>query len=56
VVERRSRRSPPITPSTLRWVPIQVSEWKRQLLEGASEQITRRKKSMDKDEGPAKEA
>lgn len=29
--------------------PIQVSEWKRQLLEGASELVTRVKKSKDLD-------
>ena len=36
--------------------PIQVSQWKRQLLEGASELFTRGKKSKDKEEGQAKEA
>jgi transposase-like protein len=36
--------------------PIQVSQWKRQLLEGASELFTRGKKTKDKEEGQAKEA
>ena len=36
--------------------PIQVSQWKKQLLEGASELFTRGKKTKDKDEGKAKEA
>jgi transposase-like protein len=36
--------------------PIQVSQWKRQLLDGASEVFTRGKKSKDKEEGQAKEA
>jgi putative transposase len=36
--------------------PIQVSQWKRQLLDGASELFTRAKKSKDKEEGQAKEA
>jgi len=38
--------------------PIQVSQWKRQLLEGASELFSRGKKSKDKDkeEGQAEEA
>ena len=31
--------------------PIQVSQWKKQLLEGASELFTRGKKTKDKDEG-----
>ena len=35
--------------------PIQVSQWKRQLLDGASELFTRGKKSNDKEEGQAKE-
>ena len=35
---------------------IQVSQWKRQLLDGASELFTRCKKTKEKDEGPAKEA
>jgi transposase-like protein len=35
---------------------IQVSQWKRQLLDGASELFTRGKKSNDKEEGQAKEA
>jgi len=34
--------------------PIQVSQWKKQLLEGASELFTRGKKSKDKEEGQAK--
>ena len=49
---RRSRRSLPITPSTR----IQVSQWKWQLLDGASELFTRGKKTKEKDEGQAKEA
>ena len=36
--------------------PIQVSQWKRQLLDGASELFTRGQKSKDKEEGQAKEA
>ena len=36
--------------------PIQVSQWKKQLLEGASELFTRGKKTIDKEEGQAKEA
>jgi len=36
--------------------PIQVSQWKRQLLDGASELFIRGKQSKDKDEGQAKEA
>ena len=36
--------------------PIQVSQWKRQLLDGASELFTRGSKSKDKEEGQAKEA
>lgn len=36
--------------------PIQVSQWKKQLLEGASELFTRGKKSKVKEEGQAKEA
>jgi len=36
--------------------PIQVSQWKRQLLDGASELFTRSHKSKDKDESQAKEA
>ena len=36
--------------------PIQVSQWKRQLLDGASEMFTRGNKIKDKDEGQAKEA
>jgi putative transposase len=35
--------------------PIQVSQWKRQLLDGASELFTRGKKTKDKEEGQAKE-
>ena len=49
---RQSRRSLRITRST----PIQVSQWKKQLLDGASELFTRGKKSKDKEEGQAKEA
>ena len=41
---------------TSRCDPIQVSQWKRQLLDGASELFTRGKKSKDKKEGQAKEA
>jgi putative transposase len=36
--------------------PIQVSQWIKQLLEGASELFTRGKKTIDKEEGQAKEA
>jgi putative transposase len=36
--------------------PIQVSQWKKQLLECASELVTRGKKTMAKDECQAKEA
>ncbi len=36
--------------------PIQVSQWKKQLLEGASELFTRGKKTRDKEEVQAKEA
>ena len=36
--------------------PIQVSQWKRQLLDGACELFTRGKKTKDKEEGQAKEA
>ena len=36
--------------------PIQVSQWKKQLLEGASGLFTRGKKSKVKEEGQAKEA
>jgi transposase len=36
--------------------PIQVSQWKRQLLDGANELFTRAKKSKDKEAGQAKEA
>jgi putative transposase len=36
--------------------PIQVSQWKKQLLEGASELFTKGRKTKDKDEGQAKEA
>ena len=36
--------------------PIQVSQWKRQLLDGASELFTKGKKSMDTGESQAKEA
>jgi len=36
--------------------PIQVSQWKRQLLDGASELFIRGKQTRDKDEGQAKEA
>ncbi len=32
---------------------IQVSQWKRQLLDGASEVFTRCKKTKDKEEGQA---
>ena len=35
--------------------PIQVSQWKRQLLDGASELFTRGKQTKDKEEGQAKE-
>jgi hypothetical protein len=36
--------------------PIQVSQWKRQLLDGATERFTRGKKSNGKDERQTKEA
>lgn len=36
--------------------PIQVSQWKKQLLEGASELFIRGKKSSDKNDSHAKEA
>ena len=36
--------------------PTEVSQWKKQLLEGSSELFTREKKSQSKDEGQAKEA
>jgi transposase-like protein len=36
--------------------PIQVSQWKRQLLDGATERFTRSKKSNGKDEEQTKEA
>ena len=36
--------------------PIQVSQWKKQLLDGASELFTRGKKSKDQEESQAKEA
>jgi len=36
--------------------PIQVSQWKRQLLDGASELFSRGKSTKDKEEGQAKEA
>ena len=36
--------------------PIQVSQWKKQLLDGASELFSRGRKSKDKEEGQAKEA
>ncbi len=36
--------------------PIQVSQWKRQLLENASELFGRGKKNKDKEAGEAKEA
>jgi transposase-like protein len=36
--------------------PIQVSQWKRQLLEGASELFTKGMMSKDKEQGQAKEA
>ena len=41
---------------TFRCDPIQVSQWKRQLLDGASERFIKGKQTMDKDEGQAKEA
>ena len=40
---------------TFRCDPIQVSQWKRQLLDGASELFSRGKKTTDKEEGQAKE-
>jgi transposase-like protein len=36
--------------------PIQVSQWKRQLLDGASALFTRGKKAQDNEQGQAKEA
>jgi putative transposase len=36
--------------------PIQVSQWKKQLLEGASDLFTRGKKTQTKDESQAKQA
>ncbi len=36
--------------------PIQVGQWKKQLLDGASELFTRGKKSKDKEGGQAKKA
>ena len=36
--------------------PIQVCQWKKQLLEGSSELLTRGKKSQPKDDGQAQEA
>lgn len=36
--------------------PIQVSQWKRQLLDGASELFSRGKNTKHKEEGQAKEA
>ena len=36
--------------------PIQVSQWKKQLLEGASELFSRGRKDKDKEESQAKEA
>ena len=36
--------------------PIQVNQWKKQLLDGGSELLTQGKKSKDKEEGQAKEA
>jgi putative transposase len=41
---------------TSRCDPIQVSQWKKQLLEVTSEQFTRGKKSQAKDDEQAKEA
>jgi hypothetical protein len=38
---------------TFRGDPIQVSQWKRQFLEGASERFTRGKKTKDNDERQA---
>ena len=58
-----SKKSPPTTLNdsrasqrTLRCDPIQVSQWKRQLLDGASELSIRGKKSKDQNVGQAKEA
>lgn len=36
--------------------PIQVSQWKKQLLEGASELFSRGKRNQSKDESQVKEA
>jgi len=41
---------------TFRCDPIEVSEWKRQFLDGASELFTRGKKTKDKDEEQVKES
>jgi putative transposase len=41
---------------TLRCDPIQVSQWKRQLLDGARELFTRGKQTKDKEDGQAKES
>jgi len=41
---------------TFRCDPIQVSQWKRQLLDGACELFIRGMQTKDKDEGQAKEA
>jgi putative transposase len=41
---------------TFRCDPIQVSQWKRKLLDGASELFIRGNQTKDKDEGQAKEA
>ena len=57
---KESRRSPSITPSgcalqrTSRCDPIQVGQWRKQLLDGTSELITRGKKARDKQGGQAK--
>ena len=41
---------------TFRCDPIQVSQWKRQLLDGACELFIRDRQTKDKNEGQAKEA
>jgi len=37
-------------------LPIQISQWKKQLLEGSCELLTRGKKSQSKDDGQAQKA
>jgi hypothetical protein len=62
IVAGQSRKSPPTMPSGLRRAahlavrPNPGEQWKRQLLDGASELFIRGKQTKDKDEGQAKEA